>query len=384
MMQPAPVGLYVHLPWCLSKCPYCDFNSHALRGPLPEERYRLALLSDLRDEMTVPGLGPVASVFFGGGTPSLFSARTIEAVLEMLADADLLAPGAEVTLEANPGAVERGSFEDYAAAGVNRVSLGVQSFSDDGLRRLGRIHSAGEVWLAIEDVRRAGIEQLNLDLMYGLPEQTVAGALADLEQALSADPEHLSHYQLTLEPNTLFHARPPALPTEDVVWESFEACHERLMASGFRRYEVSAYARPGKECRHNMNYWEFGDYAGIGAGAHGKRSLAQEGRIIRTRKVKHPDSYMTARPPLYARADVARRDRAFEFMLNALRLTDGFDEGLFEARTGLPADDIRPTLGEAEGRGLVRRHDPSGWQPTDLGMRFLNDLQALFLPPAGG
>jgi putative oxygen-independent coproporphyrinogen III oxidase len=376
------MGLYVHLPWCVSKCPYCDFNSHALRGELPEERYRRALLSDLRDEMSVPGIVSVGSVFFGGGTPSLFSARTIEVVLRTLADAGVLADSAEVTLEANPGTVERGSFRDYAAAGVNRVSLGVQSFSASALARLGRIHSPAEVWGAIEDVRRAGIPRLNLDLMYGLPEQTVAEALEDLDQALTASPEHLSQYQLTLEPNTLFHARPPSLPTDEDVWDAFEACHARLADSGYRRYEVSAYAMPGHECRHNLNYWEFGDYVGIGAGAHGKRSDAREGRVVRSSKMKHPDSYMRARPPVQEVTEVTGNDRVFEFMLNALRLTGGFGEAMFEARTGVSADHIRSPLSEAESRGLICRRKPSGWQPTDRGMRFLNDLQSLFLPEA--
>ncbi len=381
-MQTVPVGLYVHLPWCVSKCPYCDFNSHALKGPLPEGRYRRALLLDLEYEMAHPGFGAVTSVFFGGGTPSLFSARTIEAVLETLDRAGLLGEGAEVSLEANPGAVERGAFRDYAAAGINRVSLGVQSFSADALCRLGRIHSPGEVWLAIEDVRRAGISQLNLDLMYGLPGQTVDGALSDLEDALTACPEHISHYQLTLEPNTLFHARPPDLPTDDIVWDSFEACHARLAAADYQRYEVSAYAKPGMECRHNRNYWEFGDYVGIGAGAHGKRTCNGERRIVRSRKTRHPNKYMAARPPVGDVTEVEGSDRSFEFMLNALRLTGGFEEGLFEARTGLSAGVIRPTLVAAESRGLVGRIGASGWRPTDLGMRFLNDLQALFLPAA--
>jgi len=380
-MEPPPLGLYVHLPWCVSKCPYCDFNSHALKGRLPEKRYLDALLADLRSELRQPDLRPVSSVFFGGGTPSLFSARAVEAVLATLADAGRLENGAEVTLEANPGTVERGSFTEYAVAGVNRVSLGIQSFSDSALRGLGRVHSSRECWDAIEDVHRAGIARLNLDLMYGLPAQTAAGALEDVESALRAGPEHVSHYQLTLEPNTLFHSRPPAgLPTEDVIWESFEACNSRLNAAGYRRYEVSAYAKPGGQCRHNLNYWEFGDYLGVGAGAHGKRSDPRAGRILRTRKTRHPETYMTARPPLQDVTEIGGPDRAFEFMLNALRLAAGFDTCAFEKRTGMTAEYIRPALDRAELKGLIHRRGPSVWQPTDLGMRFLNDLQSLFLP----
>lgn len=382
MMEAPPLGLYVHLPWCVSKCPYCDFNSHALRGPLPEERYREALLADLRSELAHSDLRPVTSVFFGGGTPTLFSARTVEAVLATVADVGLLATEAEVTVEANPGTVDRGSFREYAAAGVNRVSLGIQSFSDDALRRIGRVHSSREVWDAIEELHQAGIGRLNMDLMYGLPGQTVTEALVDVETALRAGPEHLSHYQLTLEPNTLFHSRPPAgLPTEDMVWESFEACHDRLNAAGYRRYEVSAYARPGGECRHNLNYWEYGDYLGVGAGAHGKRSQPRTKRIVRTRKIRNPEIYMTVRPPVQDVTEVGGPDRVFEFMLNALRLTGGFDLCVFEIRTGIAAEHIRPALERAEANGLVHRREPSSWQATDLGMRFLNDLQSLFLPP---
>jgi putative oxygen-independent coproporphyrinogen III oxidase len=340
------------------------------------------LLADLRGELAHSGHCPVTSVFFGGGTPSLFSARTVEAVLATVADLGLLAREVEVTLEANPGTVDRGSFRQYAAAGVNRVSLGVQSFSDDALKRLGRTHRSRDVWAAIEELYQSGIARFNLDLMYGLPGQTVTEALEDVEDALGAGPEHLSHYQLTLEPNTLFHSRPPAgLPTEDMAWKAFEVCHDRLNAAGYRRYEVSAYARPGGECRHNLNYWEYGDYVGVGAGAHGKRSQPRTERIVRTRKIRNPDIYMTARPPVQEVTEVGGPDRVFEFMLNALRLTGGFDLRAFEIRTGMGADNISPALEEAEARGLVHRREPSGWRPTDLGMRFLNDLQSLFLPP---
>jgi len=380
MMEAPPLGLYVHLPWCVRKCPYCDFNSHALRGLLPEAAYRRALLADLAEELSGPDSRSVISVFFGGGTPSLFSARTMAAVLEALSSAGRLAEGAEVTLEANPGAVERGAFRDYASVGVNRVSLGAQSFSADALRRLGRIHAPDDIWHSIEDARRAGIGSLNLDLMYGLPGQTAEDALLDVETALAAGPEHISLYQLTLEPNTLFHSRPPELPGEDVIWQSFEAGRERVAGAGLRRYEVSAYARPGLECRHNLNYWEFGDYMGVGAGAHGKRTLALDGRILRTRKVRHPETYMTAQSPVQDVVDVAGGDRIFEFMLNGLRLIDGFGEAAFEARTGLIIDTIQPVLRRAQAKGLLARVESSRWRPTDLGMRFLNDLQCLFLP----
>jgi len=291
-----------------------------------------------------------------------------------------LAADAEITLEANPGAVERGSFEAYRAAGVNRLSLGAQSFSDDSLRSLGRIHSSSEVWKSVQEIKSAGFEQFNLDLMYGLPGQSPEDAVRDVELALTAEPTHISHYQLTLEPNTLFYVRPPPLPSDDAIWKAHRAADRILVAAGFQRYEVSAYALVNAECRHNLNYWRFGDYIGVGAGAHGKRTFAAEGRIVRTRRTRHPEAFMTYQPSIEETHEIKGRDRAFEFMINALRLTAGFDELLFESATGLRAEAIRQQLEEAEDRGLLERTAGSGWRPTPLGQRFLNDLQAMFLP----
>lgn len=375
-----PLGLYVHLPWCLKKCPYCDFNSHELRGGLPEARYRRALLEDLAAEYSGAPFKEVRSVFFGGGTPSLFSPITIETCLRWLEERGMLDQDAEITLEANPGAVERGSFAAYAAAGVNRISLGVQSFSDRHLRRLGRIHSAGEAWQAIEDINAAGIARLNLDLMYGLPDQTPDEAVSDVAAALSVGPSHISHYQLTIEPNTLFHVRPPPLPAEDRLWDTHVRCSALLSARGYRRYEVSAYALPGSECLHNLNYWSFGDYIGVGAGAHGKRTFPAEARVVRTRRIRHPSAYMSGSSRVEEIREIPAADRVFEFMLNALRLTAGFENRLFEETTGQGIGSIEPKLEEAVNLGLLERAGPRGWRPTDRGQRFLNDLQCLFLP----
>jgi oxygen-independent coproporphyrinogen-3 oxidase len=380
MLRQQTLGLYVHLPWCARKCPYCDFNSHALRGGLPESRYLRALLLDLAHEHEQAPFAGIRSVFFGGGTPSLFSAAAIGSLLRWLRQRGLLAADAEITLEANPGAVERGSFEAYRAAGVNRLSLGAQSFSDDSLRSLGRIHSSSEVWKSVQEIKSAGFEQFNLDLMYGLPGQSPEDAVRDVELALTAEPTHISHYQLTLEPNTLFYVRPPPLPSDDAIWKAHRAADRILVAAGFQRYEVSAYALVNAECRHNLNYWRFGDYIGVGAGAHGKRTFAAEGRIVRTRRTRHPEAFMTYQPSIEETHEIKGRDRAFEFMINALRLTAGFDELLFESATGLRAEAIRQQLEEAEDRGLLERTAGSGWRPTPLGQRFLNDLQAMFLP----
>jgi len=380
MLRQQTLGLYVHLPWCARKCPYCDFNSHALRGGLPESRYLRALLLDLAHEHEQAPFAGIRSVFFGGGTPSLFSAAAIGSLLRWLGQRGLLAADAEITLEANPGAVERGSFEAYRAAGVNRLSLGAQSFSDDSLRSLGRIHSSSEVWKSVQEIKSAGFEQFNLDLMYGLPGQSPEDAVRDVELALTAEPTHISHYQLTLEPNTLFYVRPPPLPSDDAIWKAHRAADRILVAAGFQRYEVSAYALVNAECRHNLNYWRFGDYIGVGAGAHGKRTFAAEGRIVRTRRTRHPEAFMTCQPSIEETHEIEGRDRAFEFMINALRLTAGFDELLFESATGLRAEAIRQQLEEAEDRGLLERTAGSGWRPTPLGQRFLNDLQAMFLP----
>jgi oxygen-independent coproporphyrinogen-3 oxidase len=381
-----PLALYVHLPWCVRKCPYCDFNSHpAPDGGVPEQAYLQALLADLEYAAAECAERPLVSVFFGGGTPSLFSPASIARLLERATSLLPAVPGLEVTLEANPGTVEHGAFREYRAAGVNRVSLGAQSFDDRRLAALGRIHTAAETRAAVAELGAAGLENFNLDLMYALPGQDAGQALADLEAALALGPAHVSHYQLTLEPGTVFARRPPAaLPGEDLACEIQETCQARLAAAGFGQYEVSAYARQGRQCRHNRNYWEFGDYLGVGAGAHGK--LTRDGRITRTARHRSPARYMAAAMPQDRIAeirDIDAQDLPFEFCLNALRLSEGFDIARYEEATGLPAASLEPTCARAAARGLLERQG-SRWIPSPLGRRFLNDLQALFLPePAG-
>ena len=380
-----PLALYVHLPWCVRKCPYCDFNSHALpTAGLPEQAYVTALLEDLEFAAADAAHRPLVSIFFGGGTPSLFSARAVAQVLER---ADALLPfdrSIEVTLEANPGTVEHGRFADYAAAGVNRVSLGAQTFDDDRLATLGRIHTAGDVDRAVDELGHAGIDNFNLDLMYALPGQDVGGALADLDRAIALGPAHLSHYQLTLEPDTPFARRPPpGLPDDDLAWAMQQACQERLAVAGFEQYEVSAYARADRQCRHNLGYWQYGDYLGIGAGAHGKVTAGdRSGAITRTVRVRHPAAYLGAASATARLAETRTIDpaeRPFEFALNLLRLNAGFEIDEFTRRTGLPATAIGERLQDASRRGLLERQGDR-WRPTSLGRRFLNDLQALFLP----
>jgi oxygen-independent coproporphyrinogen-3 oxidase len=382
MSAAPPLALYVHLPWCVRKCPYCDFNSHVHKGPLPEAEYVAALLADLEADAAAVEGRRVETVFFGGGTPSLFAPDNLARFLAGVRARVALAPDAETTLEANPGTIEHGRFAGYRAAGINRVSLGAQSFSDRQLERLGRIHAAGDTGRAVGELGAAGLANFNLDLMYALPEQSLDGALADIDAAVGLGPPHLSHYQLTLEPGTVFHARPPPLPDEDLAATIQERCHIRLDAAGYRQYEVSAWARPGAECRHNLNYWRYGDYLGIGAGAHGKITTAAGDEIVRTEKPKQPREYLAAAArgaAIGARTPVPAEHRPFEYMLNVLRLTAGFAREEFEARTALPVAAIEAELGAAIGRGLLEE-SAGGFRPTALGLRFLNDLQALFLP----
>ncbi|OBS08368.1 radical SAM family heme chaperone HemW [Acidihalobacter prosperus] len=380
--EPIPLSLYVHLPWCVRKCPYCDFNSHAAKGDLPETEYVAALLADLEAELPRVWGRRIESVFIGGGTPSLFSAAALGDLLDGLRARLPLRPDVEITLEANPGTFEQARFADYRGLGINRLSIGVQSFDDDALRRLGRIHGADEARRAAEIAHAAGFEDFNLDLMFGLPGQDLAAARRDIDAALALAPTHLSYYQLTLEPNTLFHHDPPALPDEDLIAAMQQAAQTRLAEAGFAQYEVSAYARPGMRCRHNLNYWRFGDYLGIGAGAHGKLTDPASGSVERHWKLRQPAQYMAAARAGDAaggRDTVAPAELPFEFMLNALRLREGFDLALFEARTGLPRNCIEDTLNEALGRTLVER-EGERVRPSALGWNFLNDLTALFLP----
>ncbi len=387
MPHALPLALYVHLPWCVRKCPYCDFNSHAVPSAgIPERAYLEALLDDL--EFATDGLAgrEIASVFFGGGTPSLFSARTIAAVLDRTRELLPVAGDVEVTLEANPGTVEHGAFAAYRDAGVKRVSLGAQSFDDRQLAALGRIHARSEVEAAVAELGSAGFDNFNLDLMYGLPGQVLAESIEDVERAIALGPGHISHYQLTLEPGTAFERRPPVLPDDDTIFAMQDACQQRLAAAGFDQYEVSAYARPGRRCRHNLNYWQFGDYLGVGAGAHGKITDAATGRVTRTARVRQPGRYMSAgrREDRIAETNVvAGRDLAFEFFLNALRLVEGFDASLFEERTGQPWDSMSREVGMAREQGLLERTTAGRWAPTRQGRLFLNDLQAIFLAVSG-
>jgi putative oxygen-independent coproporphyrinogen III oxidase len=372
-----PLALYVHLPWCVRKCPYCDFNSHELRSGLPEREYVAALLGDLEAQLPEVWGRRLESLFIGGGTPSLFSPDAIGDLLSGIRARLPWRPDLEVTLEANPGTVEHGLFRGYRDAGVNRLSLGIQSFERDLLARIGRIHDDRDARAAIDEARAAGFDKLNLDLMFGLPGQSLEQGLSDLRAAIAAEPGHVSWYQLTLEPNTLFAVRPPTLPPEDRVDELFLRGQSVLEDADYTRYEISAYARASHECRHNRNYWEFGDYLGLGAGAHGKLTDAARGRVARTLKPRQPEVYLRD-PRAVITTAIPRGSLPFEFMLNALRLTRGVPAAAFPQRTGLPLEVIAPQLAEARARGLLHP-DPSVLRATDLGLRFLNDLLERFL-----
>ena len=373
-----PLSLYVHLPWCVKKCPYCDFNSHAAQG-IPEAAYIDALLLDL--ERALPDIWGrrIHTVFFGGGTPSLFSAEGVDRILTGVRTLTQLAPGAEITLEANPGTVEASKFKGFREAGVTRVSLGIQSFNPRHLKALGRIHDDGEARRAAE-LAATHFDTFNLDLMYALPGQTLAEALADIDTALTFEPPHLSAYHLTLEPNTPFgHTAPPGLPDDDLAADMQQAIETRLLEAGMQHYETSAYARPHHASRHNLNYWQFGDYLGIGAGAHSKLSFHD--RIVRQMRTKHPQQYMEAAKQNTHIADtrtLTRADLPFEFMMNALRLNAGVPTALFEERTGLPLIVCTAALERACAQGLLEA-PPARLMPTLQGQRFLNDLLALFL-----
>jgi len=372
-----PLSLYVHLPWCVRKCPYCDFNSHERAGELPEAEYVAALLRDVEGLLPQVWGRRIRSIFIGGGTPSLFSAKSMDALLAGVRSRLQVEPEAEITMEANPGTAEAGRFRGYRDAGVNRLSLGVQSFDDAMLAALGRIHSADEARRAIE-LALATFGNVNIDLMYGLPGQALATARADIEEGIRFGTPHLSAYQLTLEPNTVFYARPPALPGEDACADMQQMAEEALGAAGFEHYETSAFARAGHRCRHNLNYWRFGDYLGVGAGAHGKLSFAD--RVTRHERIKQPREYLAADGTVAPR-EIAPKELPFEFMLNAARLVEGFPIELFCAHTGLQALALEPGLRKAEEKQLLVRAG-RGVRPTERGRRFLNDLVALFLPAA--
>jgi len=377
-----PLALYVHLPWCVRKCPYCDFNSHAAPRNIPAEEYSMALLADLETELPDIWGRPVHSIFFGGGTPSLFSASWFAGLLRELRSRLRLVPDVEISLEVNPGTTERDSFAAYRDAGVNRVSLGVQSFNEHSLKRIGRIHGRAEIDRAIDSIHRSGLRNFNIDLMFGLPDQTVSEAVSDIRLAIACGPSHVSHYQLTLEPNTDFYANPPALPCSDAAWTMQERCGQKLRAAGFGQYEISAWARAGQRCRHNLNYWQYGDFLGIGAGAHSKITLAAQGIVRRRVRHRHPRMYLQGGQNgefLAEQCLVGKDDLIFEFFLNQLRLSDGVRKEQFTARTGVAWNDVSGRVDKAVSRGLLADRG-AVLKPTGLGWRFSNETQQIFLP----
>ena len=377
-----PLTLYLHIPWCVRKCPYCDFNSHETRGPAPERAYVDALLVDLEQDLPRVWGRRIASVFIGGGTPSLFSAEALDRLLSGVRARLPLRPELEITLEANPGTVERGRFAEFRAIGINRLSIGVQSFNDDQLRRLGRIHDRRDAVAAAEAAHAAGLDNFNLDLMFGLPAQTVESALADIANAMALEPAHLSYYQLTIEPSTAFHHAPPPLPDDETSDAIQQRAQAELARYGYQRYEVSAYARAGRCCRHNLNYWEFGDYLGIGAGAHGKLSDPATGQIRRLWKLKHPRAYLEQAGTAAAIGGdelIRAVDLPVEFLMNALRLVEGVRAELFGERTGLSLNVLEPALSQARACGLLEAA-AQRLQPTALGLRFLNEVLQRFMP----
>ncbi|WP_339098403.1 radical SAM family heme chaperone HemW [Pectobacterium brasiliense] len=376
MLKLPPLSLYIHIPWCVQKCPYCDFNSHALKGDVPHQEYVDHLLADLDADLPLASGRELHSIFIGGGTPSLLSAEAMQALLDGVRARIPLTPDAEITMEANPGTVEADRFSGYQRAGINRISIGVQSFDPQKLTRLGRIHGPDEAKRAAHLAAGLELRSFNLDLMHGLPDQSLDEALDDLRQAIALNPPHLSWYQLTIEPNTLFSSRPPTLPDDDALWDIYEQGHALLSAAGYQQYETSAYAKPGYQCEHNLNYWRFGDYLGIGCGAHGKLTFS-DGRILRTVKVRHPRGYMQG-TYLDKQHDVANDDRPFEFFMNRFRLLEAAPRADFTAYTGLEEHCIRPQLDQALAQGYLTE-TATHWQITEHGKLFLNSLLELFL-----
>ncbi len=379
-MTPIPLSLYLHIPWCIKKCPYCDFNSHQAKGEIPEDKYTPALISDLESELPLIWGRSIESVFIGGGTPSLYSAKAMDRLLSGLRERLTIRPNTEITMEANPGTFEQDRFSAYQEAGINRLSIGVQSFNDKHLKALGRIHGADEAQRATKIAKQAGFDNFNLDIMYGLPDQTTEEAISDLQQAIEADPNHISWYQLTIEENTLFHHSPPVTPNDEILWEMQQQGQKLLADAGYYQYEVSAYAKENKQCKHNLNYWKFGDYLGIGAGAHGKLSMP-DGNITRHTKFRHPEKYMDQalnKVPRSSEKKLAPDDLVFEFMLNVARLKDGFNEGLFEARTLLSFSEVESKLKELTSKGLIEKNREN-YKPTEKGWQFVNDIVNSFL-----
>jgi len=378
-LQLPPLALYIHIPWCIQKCPYCDFNSHAVKQGIPEQEYIAHLLADLDQDAALVKGRSVSSIFIGGGTPSVFSAAGIGQILSGVKQRLACQSTMEVTMEANPGTVEAERFAGYVDAGVTRFSIGVQSFQSAQLKALGRIHDTDEAIRAAKLAQHLPLRSFNLDLMHGLPDQNITGALADLQQAIDLAPPHLSWYQLTIEPNTAFASRPPVLPEDDTLWDIQQQGAALLEQHGYQQYEISAYARPGHQCQHNLNYWRYGDYLGIGCGAHGKITLPSRNSILRTVKIKHPKGYMDiSRGYLDSREQVDADDRPFEFFMNRFRLLEPCPKADFTAYTGLPLSHIEASIAEAENKGLLQVSQYH-WQITDKGARYLNDLLALFI-----
>ncbi|MGF1747214.1 radical SAM family heme chaperone HemW [Vibrio cionasavignyae] len=381
MLVPPPLSLYIHIPWCVQKCPYCDFNSHALKGGIPQQEYMAALIEDLDVDIMryqlQSDVRPLHSIFIGGGTPSLIEPQYIAELLQQVQRRLPFRDDIEITMEANPGTIEVERFAEYQHAGVTRISVGVQSFQQEKLTRLGRIHGEKEAVTAAKLAHEIGLNSFNLDLMHGLPEQTIDDALEDLQQAIDLAPPHLSWYQLTIEPNTLFYSKPPTLPDEDDLWDIFEKGHQMLANAGYEQYEISGYSQRGYQCQHNLNYWRFGDYLGIGCGAHGKLSFT-DGRILRTSKVKHPRGYLNlVKPYLDSEVDVSLQDRPFEFFMNRFRLLEPCPKQDFVTRTGLSLDVIQKPIAEALERQFIT-DTGEAWQLTEKGKLFLNDLLEIF------
>jgi len=385
ILKNQPLSLYIHIPWCVEKCPYCDFNSHAVKSAIPEQDYVTALIADLDADIERFGLTERAlhSIFIGGGTPSLFSSDSIKSIIKQTLSRFSHEDDIEITLEANPGTVEADKFIGFFNAGVNRLSIGVQSFSSDKLIKLGRIHDSGQAKTAAKLATESGVTSFNLDLMHGLPNQSVDDALDDLKTAISLNPNHISWYQLTIEPNTIFHSKPPKLPVDDILWEIQDQGVKLLNDAGYQQYEISAYAKPGYQCQHNLNYWQYGDYLGIGCGAHGKITDSRTQKIMRTIKVKHPKGYLdTSRDYLDQLSEVDEKERPFEFMMNQLRLHSTFSLKHFQTSTGLGIETVLPQLALAKNKGLMENEvigNNEYWHVTKTGQRYLNDLLEIFL-----
>lgn len=378
-MQLPPLSLYIHVPWCVQKCPYCDFNSHGQKGTIPETEYVSHLLDDLAADAKYAQGRKLQSIFFGGGTPSLLSEKAIKDILEGVKKQIPFADDIEITLEANPGTLEYNKFAGFSDAGVNRISIGIQSFEQEKLTRLGRIHSPEEAKQAAK-FAQVSVNTFNLDLMHGLPNQTLEQALSDLKQAIALNPTHLSWYQLTIEPNTQFHSKPPKLPQDEILWDIQQQGHELLKQAGYVQYEISAYAKPGYQCQHNLNYWQFGDYIGIGCGAHGKITLTEQDKIIRTEKVKHPKGYMDlTKEYMYKLWQIEADDLPFEYFMNRLRLKTPFELQQFAAFTGLAEDSVTEAIKQGVNQELLEPLENGSYHTTNKGLAFYNNLVDLFL-----